>query len=77
MISRIRSFEIVEDYNREDCLSAARLRDWLEQLRNKVIEEGHEVPRPELKTGEASDNISELDREIENLRKQVTGWDTC
>ena len=64
-------FRIVEDYNREDCLSAARLRDWLEQLRNKVIEEGHEVPRPGLKTGEASDNISELDREIENLRNRL------
>ena len=66
-----RQFRIVEDYNREDCESAARLRDWLEQLRNKLIKEGHEVPRPELKTGEASDNISDLDREIENLRNRL------
>ena len=64
-------FRIVEDYNREDCESAARLRDWLEQLRNKIIKDGHEVPRPELKTGEASDNISDLDREIENLRNRL------
>ena len=64
-------FQFVEDYNREDCESAARLRDWLEQLRNKTIAEGHALPRPELKTGEASDNISDLDREIENLRNRL------
>ena len=27
---------IVEDYNREDCESAKRLRDWLEELRAEV-----------------------------------------
>ena len=64
-------FQFVEDYNREDCESAARLRDWLEQLRNKTIAEGHALPRPELKKGEASDNISDLDREIENLRNRL------
>lgn len=32
--------EIVEAYNREDCESAERLRDWLEELRARAITEG-------------------------------------
>ena len=33
-------------YNRDDCRSAASLRDWLEELRGQLIAEGTEVPRP-------------------------------
>lgn len=59
---------IVEDYNREDCESARRLRDWLEQLRSEVIAQGNELPRPILQDGEASESISDLDRELQRLR---------
>ena len=64
-------FRMVEDYNREDCESAARLRNWLEQLRSELIEKGHKLARPELETGEASEEISELDRELETLRNSL------
>ena len=59
---------VVEDYNREDCESAARLRDWLEHLRVGVTAGGGELPRPELREGDASDAISELDAALERLR---------
>jgi uncharacterized protein len=59
---------IVEDYNREDCESAQRLRDWLEQLRAQVVAEGHDLPRPVRQEGDASEAISELDRELQRLR---------
>ena len=59
---------IVEDYNREDCESAERLRDWLEALRSEAIVQGYELPRPVPKTGEASEEISDLDRELQRLR---------
>ena len=59
---------IVEDYNREDCESAARLRDWLEQLRAEVIARGDELPRPAVESGEAPESISDLDRELQRLR---------
>ena len=59
---------VVEDYNREDCESAARLRDWLEQIRDEVIAEGGNLPRPEPQDGDASEAISELDEELERLR---------
>ena len=61
-------FDVVEAYNREDCESAERLRDWLEQLRADVVSRGHELSRPELRPGDASETISELDQELERLR---------
>ena len=61
-------FSAVEAYNREDCESAERLRDWLEELRTDVISRGHELPRPEFHSGDASEAISGLDQELERLR---------
>ena len=46
----------VERYNREDCVSAEKLRDWLERLR---LEFAFILERPELKSGDASDEIEE------------------
>lgn len=60
--------KIVEDYNREDCESTRRLRDWLEQLRAEVVAQGHSLPRPVLQEGEASESVSDLDRELRRLR---------
>jgi uncharacterized protein len=36
----------VQGYNRDDCLSALRLRSWLEKLRGSVEANGTTVPRP-------------------------------
>lgn len=58
----------VEDYNREDCESTKRLRDWLETLRREVIDQGHDLLRPAPGEGEASEEISELDEELQQLR---------
>lgn len=55
--------EVMEGYNREDCLSAACLRDWLEQERRKLVGRGTEVPRPVEKAGDPSEKLQEkLDR---------------
>ena len=49
----------VERYNREDCVSARGLRDWLEQLRAAAeLEHGIELPRPEQKSGDANEQIA-------------------
>lgn len=64
-------FAIVEAYNREDCESAERLRDWLERLRDEAIASGHAVPRPDLRAGEASAAIGELDQDLERLRRHL------
>ena len=66
-----RHCRIVEDYNREDCESTLKLRDWLETLRAEVIAGGQELSRPELADGTASDDVSELDQELQELRDRL------
>jgi uncharacterized protein len=58
----------VERYNRDDCVSAARLRDWLEELR-AAAERAHgtELPRPELHSGEASEQVAEAAEETQRV----------
>ena len=52
----------VEGYNLDDCKSALRLRDWLEQLRASLEAAGTEVPRPKPADGAASEAISDRER---------------
>lgn len=55
--------EVMEGYNREDCVSTAELRDWLEEERRKLVGGGVAVPRPAEKSGDPSDKLQEkLDR---------------
>ncbi|MDX1561855.1 MAG: AAA domain-containing protein, partial [Gammaproteobacteria bacterium] len=61
----------VEDYNREDCESTARLQDWLERLRGEQIAHGAEIPRPAPPDGEATDQIKDLDRRLQDLRDRL------
>jgi hypothetical protein len=49
----------IQAYNRDDCLSALRLQDWLEDRRRTVeaaLAQG--LPRPETKSGEPSENVA-------------------
>ena len=46
-------------YNKDDCRSAAGLRDWLETLRAQLVADGVDVPRPEPGERDPSENISE------------------
>jgi predicted RecB family nuclease len=57
----------IEAYNRDDCLSTLRLRDWLEQQRREVeIRNNCVLTRPELTTGEPGENLTE---ELNQARK--------
>ena len=59
---------IVEEYNREDCASAERLRDWLEWLRTMAVAGGHDLPRPAVDAGDPAPAVSDLERELQRLR---------
>ena len=48
--------EVVELYNKDDCLSTLALRDWLEMLRAELIETGVAIKRPPEKSGDPTDN---------------------
>jgi predicted RecB family nuclease len=53
--------QIVEAYNREDCLSAWHLRNWLESLRDATI------PRPALEPGDPSEKVDERRKRVLEL----------
>lgn len=58
----------VEGYNRDDCLSTLALRDWLERVRSRALQEGVEIPRPEVQAGDAPANVDERAQRVEALR---------
>lgn len=67
------AIQIVEGYNEDDCLATEALHKWLENLRAGLIKSGKEFQRPELKTGEASENIQQLDTRSAAIFKALTG----
>ncbi|MEX2233000.1 MAG: TM0106 family RecB-like putative nuclease [Cyclobacteriaceae bacterium] len=66
------AIQIVEDYNEDDCLATEALHKWLENLRAELIKSGKEFQRPELKTGEASESVQQLDTRSQALFKALT-----
>jgi uncharacterized protein len=64
----------VERYNREDCVSAQALRDWLERLRaDAEREHGIELPRPELSSGTASEEVAATAEETQRVMSDLLG----
>jgi uncharacterized protein len=51
--------ETLEGYNREDCISTGKLRDWLEEERGKLMAHGVAVPRLAEKSGDPSEKLEE------------------
>jgi uncharacterized protein len=51
--------DAIQGYNRDDCLSAMRLRAWLEDRRRELEQSGVTVTRPTLQSGEASEDLAE------------------
>ena len=54
----------VETYNRDDCVSTLRLRDWLEELRAGLVRDGEELPRPDLGDGAPNENVDERQQRV-------------
>lgn len=65
--------QAVEGYNRDDCFSTLHLRTWLEGLRQQLIHEGKDVPRPVLRPGEASKPLTDRLARVEAVRGQLLG----
>jgi len=63
----------IEGYNRDDCVSALRLRDWLERLRTELEEQvGAPLPRPEPKGDEPSENLTEYLERVRAVEERLT-----
>lgn len=65
--------ETVAGYNRDDCLSALKLRNWLERLRNQVIESGVAIERPPPREADASEKLDERQQRVADLVARITG----
>jgi uncharacterized protein len=63
---------VVRDYNADDCRSTVALRDWLEVLREHLIAEGAEIPRPESREDTPSENVSAWLKQIQPLIERLT-----
>ena len=62
----------IEEYNRDDCLSAWHLREWLESLRLELeTRTGTAIPRPELQTGEPSEKLEARLSEVAVLKERL------
>lgn len=62
---------VVEGYNRDDCVSTARLRDWLESVRAEAVKSGTVLPRYVPEPSKASDKASARSRRAEDLRARL------
>jgi uncharacterized protein len=63
--------DLVELYNRDDCLSTLRLRDWLEERRDELIASGVTMARPAQQSNPPSDALDEKAQRVEALRERL------
>lgn len=64
--------EAIEGYNRDDCVSTLRLRDWLEDRRRELeARTGTPLPRPGPKTGEATEDLSAYLERVRAVEAQL------
>lgn len=62
----------VQGYNRDDCISTAKLRDWLEGLRASEIACGASLPRPAANLAPPPEKITEHAAQVNALRERLT-----
>jgi predicted RecB family nuclease len=63
----------IEGYNRDDCVSALRLRGWLERLRNELEQQvGGPLARPEFKVAPPSENLTEYLQRVRAVEQRLT-----
>ena len=65
--------ETVEGYNRDDCFSTLHLRDWLEEIRSALVDDGKEILRPDPSDPQASESLTERQEMIAELASRIAG----
>jgi predicted RecB family nuclease len=66
------SKDIVLGYNRDDCVSALKLRDWLETVRAQLTAAGASIPRPAPGNPEPPPELDERQRQVAALVERLT-----
>jgi predicted RecB family nuclease len=62
----------IAGYNREDCVSAQRLRDWLEHVRADLIQSGASIDRPAPPENKVNQDLEERQRIVAELISTLT-----
>ena len=63
----------VEGYNRDDCFSTSHLRDWLEGVRQGLVDGGAAIERPAPGEGQASDQLTKWQQMVQALGERIAG----
>jgi uncharacterized protein len=64
----------IEAYNKDDCISTEKLRDWLEARRpDATVKFNVELPRPPLGEQEINEELTEKQRLVRDLEERLTG----
>lgn len=64
--------DTVAGYNRDDCVSARGLRNWLEGIRDFLVAGGAVIERPAIEDAESSEKQSEWQARVEALVARLT-----
>lgn len=62
---------VVQAYNRDDCISALALRDWLESLRAQLVRDGETIERPVADAPAPPEEVKEREARIAPLRARL------
>lgn len=63
---------LVAGYNRDDCVSALRLRDWLESIRADLVRQGSSIERPAVAVQELNEKLGERQEIVADLVARLT-----
>jgi predicted RecB family nuclease len=63
---------VIAGYNRDDCVSAFALRNWLEEIRSQLVAQGIGIERPANRESEASESVSEWQQKVADLVTRLT-----
>src|SRR5205809_3690254 len=61
----------VEAYNREDCISTLRLRNWLENIRHDLVAGGREIKRPPIEPGDPTEAVDDRRKRVQALMERL------
>lgn len=64
--------QVVESYNADDCFSTYELRNWLENLRAELIENGAIITRPPLPILTPKEELNERAKKVQDLIQKLT-----
>ncbi len=65
-------YDLIADYNEDDCWATLYLHQWIEDIYQQAVADGHKLTRPENKTGDASDKVDEMGDEARKLFDALT-----